>query len=292
MITICGATGKIGGTAARALRARGLAVRAVVRDTSRANTLTDQGCELAVADLHDADALRHAFRDSSAVLAIVPLSPMADDVEADAQQTIEALGSALERARPGAVVAISDYGAHVPSGTGVTMILRRLEQRLAPLSTTRTFVRSAEHMQNWARQLRPIRARGVIASLHQPVTRAFPTVSAFDVGEVAAELLALPPSAASAPRILHVEGPTRYSAADIARVFEQQLGQTVNAIELPRDQWESTLRAGMGASYALLVAALQDAHNAGLIDVEPGGEVRRGTTDLTTAIGALPQLHA
>jgi hypothetical protein len=146
-------------------------------------------------------------------------------------------------------------------------------------------------MQNWARQLRPIRARGVIASLHQPVTRVFPTVSALDVGEISAELLALPPSAASAPRILHVEGPTRYSAADIARVFEQKLGQTVNAIELPREQWESTLRAGMGASYARLVAELQDAHNAGLIDVEPGGEVRRGTTDLTTAIGALPQLH-
>jgi hypothetical protein len=33
---------------------------------------------------------------------------------------------------------------------------------------------------------------------------------------------------------------------------------------------------------------LQDAHNAGLIDAEPSGEVRRGTTELEQALGDLP----
>jgi hypothetical protein len=33
---------------------------------------------------------------------------------------------------------------------------------------------------------------------------------------------------------------------------------------------------------------LQDAHNAGLIDAEPGGEVRRGTTELEQALDDLP----
>src|SRR5215470_10964664 len=49
------------------------------------------------------------------------------------------------------VVAISDYGAELPSGTGVTRAFHHLEQVLGGLASAVTFVRSAEHMQNWAR---------------------------------------------------------------------------------------------------------------------------------------------
>jgi hypothetical protein len=75
----------------------------------------------------------------------------------------------------------------------------------------------------------------------------------------------------------------------MAMAYSARLGRSVNARELPRDAWQSTLTAaGLAPSYARLVIALQDAHNAGLIDVEPGGEVRRGTTDLATAFAAVP----
>jgi len=49
MVVICGATGKIGGTVARVLRSRGLPVKAIVRDASKAGALLEQGCDIAVA---------------------------------------------------------------------------------------------------------------------------------------------------------------------------------------------------------------------------------------------------
>ena len=54
---------------------------------------------------------------------------------------------------PDYIVAISDYGADVPQGTGITMLFRFLEESLRRVRADVTFVRSAEHMQNWARQV-------------------------------------------------------------------------------------------------------------------------------------------
>jgi NAD(P)H dehydrogenase (quinone) len=284
MIVIFGATGKIGGAAARALRARGLPVRAVVREPARAEALRAAGCEIAQADLLDERATAAAASGADAALVICPLQPSAADVAGQAQRIIETLGAALTTARPRHVVAISDYGAHVPSGTGITMIFRRLEERLRSVPAALSFVRSAEHMQNWLRMLRPARTDGALPSLHHPVDRAFPIVSAFDVGTLAAELLAAPLEAARSPRVIHAEGPQRYSAADVAGVFAQTLDRGVTAQALPRERWHDALAGRLGESYARLVCELQDAHNAGLIDVEPGGEVWRGTTGLAGAL--------
>jgi len=60
MFTILGATGKIGGAAARELRTRGKPVRAVVRNAGKAEALRQLGCEIAVAEYHDASALSAA----------------------------------------------------------------------------------------------------------------------------------------------------------------------------------------------------------------------------------------
>jgi uncharacterized protein YbjT (DUF2867 family) len=289
MIAICGATGKIGGMAARALRELSVPVTAVARDPDKAGALRELGCAVALADLQDAAALRDAFSGADQVLVIVPVPPRAADLMAEAERTIARIASALEATQPRHVLAISDYGAHNQSDVGITNIFRVLEQRLSECGFASTFVRSAEHMQNWFRQLAPVRARGELPSLHHPLTRRFPTVSAFDVGKVAAELLAMPHDPAVKTRVVHVEGPHRYCATDIATAYSARLGRSVNARELPRGEWESSLQAaGLAPSYARLVVALQDAHNAGLIDVEPGGEVRRGTTDLASAFAALP----
>src|SRR5256712_11696101 len=68
-VFVTGATGFVMGAVARALRARGDAVTALVRDPSRTASLAALGCELvagdvvhptaAIPDLHRADALVH-----------------------------------------------------------------------------------------------------------------------------------------------------------------------------------------------------------------------------------------
>jgi uncharacterized protein YbjT (DUF2867 family) len=294
MIVIFGASGKVGGTAAGELVRRGRRVRAVVRAPSKGAGLALLGCDVALADLHDGASLTSALRGAEAVLAICPPRVAADDVLADADAMMEALGAALERARPKRVVAISDYAAQHPEGTGVTLVLHRLERRLRGLAGT-TFLRSAEQMQNWLRHTTAARVRGELPSLHHPVTRAFPTVSAFDVGKEAADLLDAPAEGGPSPRVVHLEGPRRYCAEEFARVFQKALGRQVVARAVDRADWATALAAGgLGANYARLVMELQDAHNAGRIDVEADvGEVRHGATELEEALApALGQPRA
>lgn len=288
MFSIIGATGRIGGAAARELRRRGRAVRAIVRDPGKAGALAEAGCEIAVADIADTGALATALRDAEGVLAVVPLNPSRGDAAAETRSLIDSLGRALEAARPPRTVAISDYGAQHAAGTGITVLFHELEQRLGGLPGI-SFLRSAEHMENWARSLRPAMATGVLASLHHPLDKRFPTVSAPDVGLIAADLLA---AAGSPPRIVHAEGPQRYTALDVAAALAGPLGRPVQAVALPRGQWEQALATGgLSDGYVRLITDLYDAHNARRIEVE-GGEVRRGATPLAEVLAALVRQSA
>ncbi len=288
MFAILGATGKVGRQTIRRLRARGEAVRAVVRDPARAADLAASGCGVAICDLHDAEAVLRAVDGARAVQVICPVPARAADPAQDMRTVIDAIGAALERARPEAVVAVSDYGAEIPTGTGITLLFHYLESRLARLPAATTFLRSAEHMQNWARQVKATAQTGVLGTLHHPVTKPFPTVSAGDVGVVAAEVL-MSPVASSLPRIVHVEGPRRYTPVDVAAALGELLGREVVARELPRPEWHAILvGGGLTDGHARLIEELCDAHNAGRIDVDKDvGEVRRGTTELTEALAPL-----
>lgn len=288
MFAILGATGKVGRATIQTLRAEGLAVRAIVRDAARGAELVSAGCELAVADLGDPASLAAAFRGATAAQVICPVLPRARDALGEMSASIDAVADALTAARVPSVVAISDYGAEVAEGTGVTLIFRRLEQRFRELDAAVTFLRSAEHMQNWARMIRLAAERGVLPSMHHPLDKRFPTVSAGDVGVVSAELLAAKP-VAGAPQIVSVEGPRRYTPIEVAAALAALLGREVVAQATPRETWAATLQAGgLGESYARLVVELYDAHNAGRIDAErSAGEVRYGTTALGDALAHL-----
>jgi NAD(P)H dehydrogenase (quinone) len=288
MFAILGGNGKVGRATIAELLRLGAPVRAIVRDPSRTAELGALGCEIVAADLRDATALEMAISGARAVQVICPMSVRADHASSDMETVIRAITHALDRVRPQAVLAISDYGAQLSSGTGITLTFHHLEAQLRGISSALTLLRSAEHMQNWSRLVSAAVKTGVLPSLHHPVTKLFPTVSAPDVGTIAAHLLASGGDAGV--RIVHAEGPRRYSTRDVAEALGDLVGREIAAVELPRSEWVGALvRGGLGASYAELVAAMYDAHNAGCIDVEDRvGEVRRGRTALREALSVLP----
>jgi len=290
MFAILGATGKVGRATIRTLLGQGHAVRAIVRDASRATELAAAGCELAIAHLGDQAQLAAAFKGAKAVQVICPVLARGDDAFGEMKGMVDTLTAALAAAGPPAVVAISDYGAQLSEGTGVTLVFHHLEKRLLTLDTSLTFLRSAEHMQNWGRHLKYASDTGTLPSMHHPITKLFPTVSAGDLGVIAADFVTAA-AGTSSPRIVHVEGPRRYTAVDVAEAIGSLVERDVVARELPRSQWLPTLAlGGLGESYAKLVVALYDTHNAGQIDVEVGvGEVRHGTTELRDVLANLPR---
>ncbi|MBB3656954.1 uncharacterized protein YbjT (DUF2867 family) [Rhizobium sp. BK650] len=285
MIAILGAAGKIGYSTAKALREAGVPVRAILRDPAKADRLTGIGCDVALADLQDAKALAGAMSGADSVQVILPADPRAEDIKADMRRSIESIADALEEARPGLVLAISDYGAHLGEGFAIPSMFHMFEQRLRQLDMRRIFLRSAEHMEGWGRAVPAAIATGILPSFHDPVEKQIPNVSAQDVGRIAADLL-LRPEIETREQIVHAEGPRRYSASDVAAALSQLLGRTITAKPLPRSQWRESLGRVVSASAADLLTELYEVHSrGGLIDVEPNaGDVRYGTTELIDAL--------
>ena len=288
MFAIVGAAGKIGYSTSSVLREAGVPVRAILRDAAKASKLSAIGCDVALADLQDPIALGRAIANADTVQVILPPPPQAEDAAGEMRRSTESLAEALERARPNRVLAISDYGAHVGDGIGMPSLFHVFEERLRRLEMPKVFLRSAEHMEGWGAFVPVAIATGVLLSLHHPVESKFPTVSAPDVGRIAADLL-LGTGAGTNKQIVHAEGPRRYSASDVAAALSKLLGRTITAQALPRSQWQVILERGLSASTAKLVVGAYDAHNkGGLIDVEPNtGEVRYGTTELIEVLRPL-----
>lgn len=287
MFAIVGAAGKIGYSTSLALREAGAPVRAILRDEAMASRLSAIGCDIALADLRDPIGLGRAIADADAVQVILPPPLQADDAVGEMHHAIESLATALEHVRPKHVLAISDYGAHIGAGVGMPSLFHALEQRLRRLAMPKVFLRSAEHMEGWGALIPVAIATGALPSLHHPVGKRFPTVSAQDVGVIAAELL-LHPNINAREQIVHAEGPQRYSAAEVAAALSQILGRTINAVPLPRAQWQESLERGLSPSLTSLLINLYDAHNQGeLIDIEPDGKVRYGNTDMIDALRPL-----
>ena len=288
MFVIFGASGKVGRVTAATIRNAGHAVRAVVRNEAQGEHLARMGCEIVLADLTNQASVARAIEGADAVQILCPV-PIGDAHPGSTMnRMIEVAADALRANPPPRVLALSDYGAELDQGTGITLLFHTLEKQLQTAVQSLTLLRAAEHMQNWARVIPVALATGKLPSLHHPLSKRFPTVAAQDVGLLAAELL-LGEWRGTVPRVVSIEGPQRISALDVARALSDVSRREISAHELPRNEWPSMLlRAGLGAEHAQLIIDLYDTHNAGLIDVEEGGGERRfGTTEFAELLGSM-----
>jgi NAD(P)H dehydrogenase (quinone) len=288
MYVIFGATGRVGSATVAALRRAGKPVRAVVRDDAKREALERVGCDVVTADLLDEASVTRALDGAHGVQMLCPVPHHADDPAAAMHRVVDTTARVLNAHRHLHVVALSDYGAELESGSGITMLFHHLEAAFRRSVPTLTLLRSAEHMHNWARVLPVALAKGVLPSMHHPLDRPFPTVAASDVGMLSARLLIETPAQGS-QRVISIEGPQRYTANDIARAFGEAAGREIAAHRLPREDWDAAMaRAGLNARHAALITELYDAQNAGRIDVEAGaGQRYFGATTLQQALGAL-----
>lgn len=289
VFVIFGAAGNVGRVSAAALRRAGREVRAVVRNQEQGAVLAEIGCEIAVADLLDPVSVARAVEGAYAVQILCPV-PRADaDPATTMRRMIDVSANVLRDNPPQRLLALSDYGAEHANGTGITTLFHTLEARLVNIASQLTFLRAAEHMHNWARVLPVALARGVLPSLHHPLTKLFPTVAAEDVGLLAAELLLDERPAKATPRIVSIEGDARVSALDLARTLGALTDRQIAAYEMPRGEWAAMLEsAGLGENHARLIIELYDAHNAGRIDVETEISERRfGSTALADVFAAI-----
>jgi NAD(P)H dehydrogenase (quinone) len=216
MLAIMGATGQTGGAALAAALAAGHAVRAIIREPSRATALADKGAVVAKADLDDIEALTAAFAGAEAAYVLNPVPHAAEDVFAAAAKNGAAIAAAIRRAGVPHVVALSSSGAHRTEGTGIVRALHDFEQALRGAAPSLTFIRATEFMENWGSVLTVAAEHGILPSMRQPLDAAGDTVSAVDVGRQAAAELARPHAG---ERIVNLKGPAEYSPEMLRRLL-------------------------------------------------------------------------
>jgi len=284
MFAITGITGKVGAAVARSLLSADQPVRAVVRDRSRGAPWAQLGCDIAVADLSDTEALTAAFAGTAGVFAMVP--PVFDPTPGfpEAMGFINPMSAALARANPARVVALSTVGANAPQ-PNLLNVLGRLEDVFGTLPMPVTFLRAAWFMENAAWDIDSAK-RGLIQSYLQPLDRAVPMISTDDVGRAAAALLQ---ERWEGKRVVELEGPQRVSPNALAAAFAKALGTAVRAEIVPRAQWESIFLA-QGMKNPIPRIQMIDGFNAGWIDfADRGAHARKGSTSIDQAITTLIQ---
>jgi NAD(P)H dehydrogenase (quinone) len=283
MYAITGVTGKVGGSAARALLAARQPVRAVLRDSSKAGPWRELGCEVAYAEMEDADALAEAFAGTKAAFILPPSCFDPQPGFPEAKAVIDAVDAALRRANPARVVCLSTVGAQASQQNLLTQ-RTLIEERLRKLPMPVGFLRPAWFLDNIAWDIAPAREQGLLHGFLQPLDRPVPMVATGDVGRVAAEMLQQEWTGA---RIVEVEGPERITQLRIAQELETALKRPVRVEAVPRESWDSLFRAqGMrdpGPRIRML-----DGFNEGWITFEgTQGAVKRGSIGIADVVAAL-----
>jgi uncharacterized protein YbjT (DUF2867 family) len=283
MFAVTGITGQVGGVVARLLLAADHEVRAVVRDAAKGEVWAKQGCEVALADVNDQQALQHAFEGTEGVFVLLP--PTFDPTPGfpEARKTIATLRAALAVAKPSRVVVLSTIGAQATQPNLLNQ-LQILEQELGTLPMPVAFLRAAWFIENAAWDVAPAREAGIVPSFLQPLDKRVPMVATADIGRVAAELLR---ESWTGRRVVELEGPQRISPDMIAESFARLLGRDVSMNVVPRDTWEDLFRS-QGMKNPTPRMQMIDGFNEEWICFEGAeNEVRKGRVPLDTVLQSL-----
>jgi NAD(P)H dehydrogenase (quinone) len=286
MIVVMGATGQTGGAVLKTLKERGVAVRAVSRDPTRAASVLGGDVELVRGDPSDEASLAAAFEGAEAAYVMAPPRMDATDVLAEGRATARAIAGAVAAARVPHVVMLSSAGAHLAEGSGIVRTLHDLEAALRGAAPSLALLRAADFMENWAPMLTVAREAGVLPSARMPLDAKGESVSALDVGRTAAELLLEP---RPGTRIVNIVAPHEYSPVDAAAILSRLLARPVAAVPADPAESEAALQAaGASADFARLMSELYASANVGRVGFEAGvGETRRGKVTLEQVLERL-----
>jgi uncharacterized protein YbjT (DUF2867 family) len=258
MYVVLGASGHVGSAVADELIRLHEPVTVVLRDQQKAPHWTQRGAKVAICDVKDTAALRSVFKTGRRAFLLNPPAPPSTDTDRNEHRTFESIVRAVDGSGLETVVVESTYGARAGTRIGDLSVLFDFEQAVKAGTVASTILRAAYYMSNWDALLESAQ-KGVLPTFF-PENLSLPMVAPADIGKAAASLLRQDPLD---PGTQFVEGPARYTSADVAAAFTAALGRTVELSVIPRDQWEETyIRLGFSKaaadSYTRMTAASID----------------------------------
>jgi uncharacterized protein YbjT (DUF2867 family) len=245
MNIILGGTGHVGSETAKTLLSRNEPVTIVSHSEEKKSDWEQKGARFAVADVHDTEALAEVFKTGRDLFLLnPPASPSVDTVKEE-KRSLYSILEALSTSPIKKVVAESTYGAQPGDSIGDLGVLFEMEEALRDLDIPHAIIRAAYYMSNWDNFIESAKTEGIIYSMY-PEEFKFPMVAPSDLGVVASGLLE---GSIDKKEIYYVEGPERYSPADVAKAMSRILGKVVKVKVLQEGEWMPWL-LNMGFSQA------------------------------------------
>jgi uncharacterized protein YbjT (DUF2867 family) len=241
MNTILGASGQVGSAVVANLVRDRQPVKGVVRDKQKASKLKKVGAEVAVADIHDESALVDSFKDATAVMVLTPESGAERDLLADTREVLRNYRNAVAKSPVKKIVGISSVGAQHKSGTGNLQMSYMLEHAFNDLTVEKIFVRPSYYFSNWLPYVDTVKKEGVLPTFFPPEL-SMQMISPIDVAAIIARLMTKNNNKESRT-IYELEGPEWCSSNDVAAAFEEVLNRKVIAKQIPRSEWENTMKS-------------------------------------------------
>jgi len=245
VVTVTGATGKVGKAVTTHLLQNGIRVRAVARSADTLAPLAAHGADPQAGRLDDTPFLTAALRGADAVFVMLPGSPPnAPDYLADQARLTAALVQAITASGVARVVALSAQGAGLRSGS--VAALTGLEEALRSIDGLAVVaLRSCFHMTNHLRAIPLIKKAGLNAgAIHADLP--LPMIAARDIAAVAAEYLMAPTFSGYQARDLL--GARAYTHREATAILGAAIGRPdLPYIELSYEEYRTNL-VGMGFS--------------------------------------------
>lgn len=269
IITILGATGKVGSQTVNNLLGKGHTLKLIARHSDKLQQFAGkQGVELHAGDSLNSDFLVGVFKGSDAVMLMIPADMNAENI-ADYQDKLGiAQIEAIQKTGVKKVLFISSVGGHTEDHTGIVAGLARQEARLKALEGVDVFIlRPSYFMENLLANVPMIKNMGINGS-SLAADKSFPIIATQDVAKVAGEKLnSLDWSGKTVSPLL---GPKNYSMNEVTRV----LGAAINKPELTYVQFpyeqakQAMLQWGLSDSVAQAFVGLSEGINIGRFDTE------------------------
>jgi len=118
-------------------------VRVVLRDAGKTRAWKEAGADVAIADVEDGAALKHAFNGAEGVYVLLPPNFASSQVRVDNGRRTKIIVAAIEAASVPHVVMLSSVGAQQSDGTGPVLGLRDAEAAFRRATAAVTFIRAA-----------------------------------------------------------------------------------------------------------------------------------------------------
>lgn len=237
MYVVLGATGNIGSQVVESLKSEGQMVIAVAHDQKKAIALTHGNVEGVSVDVANTDALRDILRRGSRAFLLNPPAAPTTDTNAEELRTARAIAKAVEGSGLEKVVVPSTYGAQQGDRIGDLSVLWEFERLIEKAGVPTAVNRGAYYFTNLNMLIEPARTGDLPTPF--PADFVLPMVSPIDLGKAAASRLTSPIGDVG---LEFVEGPKRYSFADVADILSKVLRRDVRLKIIARDRIESSYR--------------------------------------------------